>query len=295
MARRVLFCWELGDHHGHVSPYLGLLGALGGRGWSVSLALSNTAPGGRLCRDAGFRLLQAPVCRQSFAGIPRVPFSYAELLMGFGFAHPETLAGLVGAWRGLFALVRPHLVISSNAPAALLAARVDGLPAARIGMGFDCPPAGARTPLTRPWEAGIEERLDSSEALCRTTINDVLRMNGATPVSSVPEALFEGETLLCTYPELDYFAPRPGPYLGLLSERPGKPAVAVQPVDVLAYVRLEHPHTERLFAALKATGLKAMVYCPDISEAGRAQWRGEGLTFSDGPLDLDSWLGNFGG
>lgn len=289
-GRRLLFCWELGDHHGHVSPYLGLLETLRDRGWSVSLALSNTAPGGRACRDAGFRLFQAPVCRQSFSGIPEVPFSYAELLLGFGFAHADTLAGLVAAWRGLCSLVEPDLMITSNAPSAMLAARAEGVPAVRIGMGFDCPPSGDRTPLTRPWEPGIDERLEKSEALCRSTINEVLRLNGAQPVSRVTEVLCDCETLLCTYPELDYFAPRPGPYIGLLSERTDVRAAEGEPVDLLAYVRLEHPHTERLFAAIRSLGLRAIVYCPDISNAGMTHWSGEGLRFSDKPLDLDAWL-----
>lgn len=286
-----LFCWELGYHHGHVSPYLGLLEALVRRGWTVSLALSNTAPGAQFCREAGLRLFQAPVCQQSFSGIPSVPFSLAELLLGFGFAHAETLAGLVGAWRGLYSALEPDLVIASNAPSALVAARAEGLPALRIGIGFDCPPPGERTPLTRPWEPGIDERLETSEALCRSTINEVLRLNRAQPVVRVSEVLCECETLLCSYPELDYFGPREARYLGLLPEKPaGQPAG--EPVDVLAYVRLEHPHTERLFKALKTLGLRAMAYCPDISEAGKAHWQGDGLRFSDGPLELASWLGN---
>jgi len=285
-----LFCWEMGHHNGHVSPYLGLLEALARRGWTISLALSNTASGAKACRESGFRLFQAPVCRQSFSGLPAVPFSYAELLLGFGFAHAETLAGLVGAWRGLYSALEPDLVIASSAPTALVAARAEGLPAIRIGTGFNCPPPGERTPLTRPWEQGVDERLESSEALCQSTINEVLRLNRAQPVARVSEALCECDTLLCTYPELDYFGSREARYVGLLPEKPAGQEGA-EPVDVLAYVRMEHPHTERLFKALRKAGLRTMAYCPDISEAGKAHWQGDGLRFSDGPLMLPSWLG----
>jgi hypothetical protein len=290
VRKRALFCWELGDHHGHVSPYLGLLDRLRDRGWSVTLALANTAPGGKSCREGGFRLLQAPVCRQAFSGIPEVPFSYAELLLGFGFGHAETLAGLVDAWCGLCALVEPDLLLSSNAPSSLLAARIEGIPAVRIGMGFDCPPAGERTPLTRPWAPGVDERLQKCEAHCLATINDVICLKGGPPANRVSEVLFERDTLLCTYPELDYFGPRDSCYLGVLPERPAPRGGEGEDVDIVAYVRMEHAHTERLLDAIRKTAMRAMVYCPDMSEAGRAHWTGPALRLSETPLDLDSWL-----
>lgn len=289
LERRALFCWEIGDGHGHVAPYAALLDGLRERGWSVFVALSNTAVAPRWARESG-ALLQAPVCRQVFAGIPELSFSYAEMLLSFGFAHAETLAGMVAAWRGIISLVEPRLVISSSAPSAMVAARIDGIPSVRIGVGFDCPPPGARTPLMRPWVAGIDDRLESSEAVCRKTINEVLRQNAAPPVETVSEALLAGEILLCTYPELDYFGQRDVRYFGVLpGERDDRPS-SDETVDVLAYVRLQYQHTESLLSALHALGLSAMVHCPDISAAGRAKWQRDRVVVTPEPLNLGTWI-----
>jgi hypothetical protein len=256
------------------------------------MALSNTVASPRWAREER-TLLQAPICRQVFSGVPEVPFSYAELLLSYGFAHEETLAGLVGAWRGLLSLVHPSLMIASNAPVATMAARIDGIACVRIGTGFDCPPPVERTPLMRPWSAGLDRRLADSEALCLKTINGILGRCGASTASRVSEPLLSGETLLCTYPELDFFGPRAGRYFGILpvgrgAEPAGPGADAA--VDVIAYVRLQYPHTEAFLAAVRDLGVRAVVHCPDASEAVRAKWHSDAVSVFTAPLDLEAWM-----
>ena len=102
MAKRVLFGWELGKGNGHLRPFLPLLHALADEGWEVGIAQHNTAVASRELAAAGWPVFQSPVCMNEFSGISPDPANHVEIYLGAGFAHAETLLGLVNAWRALF-------------------------------------------------------------------------------------------------------------------------------------------------------------------------------------------------
>ena len=287
---RALFCWEIGEGSGHVRPYLGVLRALRERGWEVALALKNTSVIGDEMRRGEWTVFQAPVCLNEFTGIAPNPVNHTEIYLGFGFAHADTLMGLVCGWRSLFSLHQPDLLICNNAPAALLAAHIDARAAIRVGMGFDCPPAGERAPLIVPWRPDLDARLERAEDLALKTVNDVLRDSSRPLVPSLGPIL-SPPALLATIPELDHFPNRGthGTYLGPLAElRNVSRATPDGDVELFAYLRLQHQHTVAMVAAIAKSGRPTWLYLPDATEAQCVSLSSGALTVSRAPFDAQA-------
>src|SRR4051794_25778652 len=117
----VLFTWELGGGLGHVMRVAPLANGLAGRGHRVYAALREMRGAGGAFASA-VRLLPASYR----AGLPAVlqpTRSFADVLADVGFAEPRLLAAHVAAWRTLYDLVRPDLIVFDHSPTALLAAR----------------------------------------------------------------------------------------------------------------------------------------------------------------------------
>src|SRR5438445_13046775 len=124
---RILYAWELGTGYGHLGSVLPLAVRLRARGHEVVFARRDLTPPERFLGRRGFALLQAPVWLSERRGLD-LPVSYAEMLANFGFLDRAGLTGMVKAWRQLYALVQPDLLVIDHAPTALLAVRGTGSP-----------------------------------------------------------------------------------------------------------------------------------------------------------------------
>src|SRR5207247_2657787 len=111
--------------YGHVGSVLPLAMRLQERGHEIVFALRDLSHAERFLARRGFALLQAPVWMGDKRG-PELPVSYADMLANFGFPDRAGLTAMVRAWRGLYALVRPDLLMIDHGPTALLAARRTG-------------------------------------------------------------------------------------------------------------------------------------------------------------------------
>jgi UDP:flavonoid glycosyltransferase YjiC (YdhE family) len=149
--------------------------------------------------------------------------TFADLLHNNGCASEPELTSLVAAWRHLFDLVRPDVVVMEFSPIALLA--LQGYPARRavLGTGFYCPPDVSPLPDLRTWRHNYPERLRRTEDRILERLNTVLSARGESPLARVG-ALYTrvDANFLATFPELDHYGERPGArYVGILSDVAG--------------------------------------------------------------------------
>ena len=125
----ILFAWELGAGLGHIAPCRALFEILCARGHSVTLVLRDLSRAKSVFGELKIAMLQAPVK----INLPAIPASfaasYAHILHNVGYEEVAELEGLVDAWRTIYELERPDLVIADHSPTALLALR--GFPARR--------------------------------------------------------------------------------------------------------------------------------------------------------------------
>ncbi len=288
---RILFAWEIGDHSGHVVPYLPLLARYRNAGHEVVVAVRDTGEVGDRVHAAGLALAQAPVCLKAFAGLPEDSVHYPEILRHHGYAHEATLTGLALGWRTLFDTVRPDLVLANNSPLAIWTARERGVRRVRLGSGFNCPPLGDPMPALRPDAGATFDRRAASEAQVVRTLDAAGARTGLGATGGFA-AIFAGcETWLFTYPELDHYGARAGErYLGLPDFDPIRTGSEREAPEIFAYLRRDHPHTERLLGVLARLDRPALVFCPDLDAAAEGRFTTAHLRITRTPVDARALL-----
>src|SRR5262249_21825386 len=108
------------------------------RGHEVFFAGRDLSQATRAFDSERITLLPAPwKCRRTSTVEPVVTF--ADLLFNIGFGDPDSLTAHVIAWRNLYCLVNPDLLICDHSPTALLATIGERFPITTLGNGFLCP------------------------------------------------------------------------------------------------------------------------------------------------------------
>ena len=289
---RIALAWEYGASFGHAAAIARLGEALRQRGHTVALILRELRPLQNLPEARALTVFQAPSWTTDAPAY--TPRSFAEVMAGAGYRDGITLAGLLGAWRALYAGWKPDLVIADFAPTALLAARAMGIRRATFGNGFFTPPRGRPMPPFRTDIPGQEQHLASSEDFVLRAVNGALEHLGFAPLEYLAQQFEADEDFLCTFPELDHYGPRPnagywGPRLsidrGRLTDWPegrGK--------RVLVYLPAAQPSLDELFRQLRSRGAEVVAYIPRLDAARRAAFASPHIRMSEGPVRLDRLL-----
>jgi UDP:flavonoid glycosyltransferase YjiC (YdhE family) len=293
----VLIAWELGAGLAHLMQLLPFAERLVPAGHRVFAAVRNVEAAGALLGRAGAHLLQCPTCSVP-DGQATPAVSFANVMGKTGFGADAQLAALAAAWRVVYRLTRPDVIVFDHAPVALLASR--GLPCKRvvIGPGFFCPPdrapmppMGGRVPKGVD-PAALHARLRADEAAILARCNRLLDYWKAPRLGRLAQLYADAdETLLTTFRELDHYGDRggddaryDGPVIGTGGEVPQWPAAGRGP-RVYAYLK-PSPALPHVLAALRDRGCPTLVSPDGIPRAARAQFECDTLRFETRRLDL---------
>jgi hypothetical protein len=289
MSSTVLFAWELGGGLGHIMRLAPLANHLARQGHKIFAALRELrgAPG---AFDPTVQLLPAPF--RSGAPPPlRATTSFADVLDDITFADEGMLRSHVAAWRSLYDLIRPNLIVFDHSPTALLAAR--GLAVRRVitGNGFSVPPDQYPMPTLRPWEATNLDRLREREDQVLLRANRVLNATAQPALERLGQLYSDAdETLITTFPELDPYAEfRPadiryfGPILPSGGEAPHWPPLAGK--KVFAYLHWV-PALEKVIRFLKRSGIPTLARIDGLPPQMREELSSPALRFESQRLDV---------
>ncbi|MFT3736474.1 MAG: glycosyltransferase [Rhodocyclaceae bacterium] len=291
----ILFAWEGGANLGHVDRMIGIARLLRERGYEPVFALRDvTRSYTRLVRE-GFRVLQAPVwVPRPGAAAPQM-VNFASILASVGWLEAEHLAGLVSAWRELFAQLSPALLIADHSPTALLAWRSSGKPAATLGSSFELPPPGPGFPPFRWWESRHQALATQIDAAVLSIANDALAMLDEAPLAKLPDIFAVRAHFLLGLPELSHYGEYPAhiPFVGP-SFRADAGVTPSWPLAegprVFAYLDAAHKDFALLMEALRKLEWPTLVYAPGIDDALLRRLQSHTLAFSTSPLRMDSVL-----
>lgn len=261
----ILFAWELGSNLGHLTRDLPLARACRDAGYRVVFAVSNLRIATALFAGEDFVLVQAPALKSSIVR-NTAPVSFPDMLLHDGYDDAEALHAAFTGWEGLFALVRPQLLVYNHAPTALLAAHCCKIPVLVVGTGFEIPLRGAQ-PSFRPWQAIPHSVLADAEQTAVAQINRLLERRQTPPLATLGDLYADKAKLLTTFPELDHFGARPGErYIGPVAQL-GKSAGTVKFLSqegkrIFAYLRLGLRGCEHVLAALQNCGAEVLCVIP---------------------------------
>lgn len=284
-------CWELGANMGHIDRMLVCARALRLRGHEVTFAVKDLSRAhGRVVSD-GFAVLQSPVWLPRMVNAPRL-VNFSAVLAAAGWLDANGLAGLISAWRSLFSLCCPDLLVVDHGPTAILAMRGRNVPVAAIGNCFELPPHGEVFPAMNYWDSGDAAECARSDARVLAPVNQALALLGDAPLPRLT-CLFEGvRCLAASLPELTHYpdyrsSDLVGPvYAGDIGLPPDWPDG--NGARVFAYLSPEHADFNALMEALRQSGARALVHAKGLApEAGR-RLGGASMRFESSPLRMDA-------
>lgn len=302
---RILAVWELGANLGHVAQITKVVEHLSGE---ADLYIALIEPWLLRKFEIGFDVVELPA---PYAPTRRLredekpAANYSGILLTQGWDDPEKLSGLVRAWRGLFDLVRPDVLLVQSAPTALLAARDQDIKTVVLGGGYDNPPLAEPMPLffadTNSEQEELRAIAERQEANVLHNANSVLEAMGAPPADRFCDLLRADLSILACWPFNDHYGerkkiePHHAPYIGPLSvTNSGARYDWKKPsgTKILAYLR---PGTEPGTIGLRAlAGLAERhdVICsaPGLTRRSQNQLRDFGVRIEDGPICLDPLL-----
>jgi UDP:flavonoid glycosyltransferase YjiC (YdhE family) len=288
---RIAFAVELGGELGHVRACGALANTLSPRGHEIAFVLSDLHSPEGLSVKSPHPVFRVP---SGDTAVNPKPVSYAEILVGCGYASAATLAPLAQAWRMRLEAIRPDVVVADYAPTAMLAARVIGIPCINFGMGFTVPPRLTPLPSFRFDEPVDPKLVERADAQALATVNGVLAAWGEKPLERLAQLMDCEEEFLCTFPELDHYGNRPASgYWGPRYEtgngvRHAWPARGGK--RIFLYVKTMLPQLDALLAPLAASSHRTAAFIPRLDESRRARYSSPAHHISLDPIRLDGLL-----
>ncbi len=272
---RLLACWELGLGLGHLAKLAPAARALAGLGHESWLAARDVTRVAAVDDGAFAKVLAAPQWLGRGAANPTL--GYGQLLADGGFGDDDGLVALVRAWLAMFELVQPAAIYGDHAPASLLAAHVAGLPAARFGTPFTCPPAMRPLPGLMPWLAVPQSARTGADVVADRVVRSVCRAFGAPVLAGLAELLGTAPAFLASWPEMNCGPARRdsawyGPLGGVAGAAPDWPDVPPSSGPrVFVYMPFDRAAAAPLAAALGQRGWPVIWMCatpPDFALPG---------------------------
>jgi hypothetical protein len=261
-SKTVLCTWEIGGELGHISRFSAIARALEARGFRVVVALKDLSRALPFFRDSGATLMQAPVWLPKIT-MQRPIACLADSLLLLGYLEPDPLDCLVRAWRSLFDLVQPDLVIFDYSPTAMLAFSDKHLPKIQVGTGFCDPVPGHPIADWRPY-ISTDQLVQRQEQRVLQVINEVRQRHQWSLLTRLADMFAVDRVLIAGLRDFDpYGAMRQGTYC-LASAPSGKPPVIFPQgrPRLVVYLKPAYPQLDLLLRTLARCDAQVFVVCP---------------------------------
>jgi hypothetical protein len=292
---RLLCVWEQGSNLGHLSTLRLPIQVALEKGYLVFLAARELHRVGEVLSGLPITILQAPFKHQVASVDQSSLLSYTHLLGTQCFSSVNELEMYLCAWRGVFDLVQPSLVLFEHSPTALVAAHAYRFKKVLVGASFGLPPTTAlkSSPFlpfpTTPQTSEVLARLHVDDARLLAVVNGGLQRVGATAMADLGEIFGQADAhFLTTWPVLDHFGTRPGQrYLGLPPLGGNPQPIWPQAIGPKVFGYLQNfPALELLLRDLVAANVCALLLVRDLPPAIRQRYESNALRFADALVDL---------
>ncbi len=292
---RLLCVWEQGGNLGHLSNLRLPIEVALEQGFEVVLAARELHRVGEVLGGLRINLMQAPF-KQNAAPADQAAFlSYTHLLGQQCFSSSTELEMYVRAWRSIFDMVEPGIVLFEHSPTALVACTGYTFKKVLLGSSFAVPPrerlyASPFLPFpTTPPTGDALARLRQDDQRLLTLINTALANLQQPALQGLGHIYGQADhEMLATWPALDQFGARPAStYLGVEALQGG--AAPVWPpgegVKVFGYLQV-FPAIEQFLSDMLAANVCALLVVRGLPQAVRQKFASDRIRFSDELVNL---------
>ena len=288
----ILFTWEIGEGSGHIAHHIGLIKQLEKENHHIFFAARQLNRAYRLFQDTQVICLQAPSLSAPPAFIINPVDSYVKILNNSGYCNADNITGMIIAWKNLFDLVRPDLIIFDYSPTAMLAARQYPAKTIHIGTGFYCPPntkpvIGLNSLQGDPQD---QQELIHFEELILSNINQALANLKMKALGQFGDLHQADVRLLLGFRELEHYPNRTdGNYIGILTAPPG--AVPEWPEGkgprIFMYTK-PFSTLPKLLGILRQKQWPTLIYPDGLGRRLMQHFASPSLKFVEQRLDMDN-------
>ena len=283
--------WELGGGIGHLSNLRQIAIPLLENGHEIFFAVKNLTYFQTIFAGLDVSPLQAPVYNNYTRQRHPVTSAFLQILLNKGYGNIDVLKSHMDAWRNIFDLIRPDLLIFDHSPTAMVSSR--GLKLKRIltGSGFICPPPDYPLGVYSPERLKKDQinRLCKEDDLISENINRVLIKYGVNPIKNLADIYRDiDRKYLMTYPEFDHYGNREKTrYYGIWPESTGsRPDWPAHPgKKIYAYLK-PFEVLPSLLQFLKDSSHPVVVFIHNPPEKLIRKYQSKTLKIVDSPLDL---------
>jgi hypothetical protein len=290
LKTRLLCVWEQGGNLGHLSNLRLPIEVALEQGFEVVLAARELHRVGEVLGGLPITLLQAPF-KQAIAPADQAAFlSYTHLIGQQCFSSSVELEMYVRAWRGIFDLVQPHIVLFEHSPTALVASTGYAFKKILVGASFAVPPseklhASPFLPFPNtPQTDEVRSRLRQDDQCLLAVVNAALSKLQQPALQALGQIYSQADQqFLLTWPELDQFGERQAAhYLGV---EPLQGAVTPQwpaggGAKVFGYLQY-FPAIEHFLRDIQAAKVCALLLVRGLPPAIRQKFASDQIRFVD--------------
>lgn len=295
LKTRLLCVWEQGGNLGHLSNLRLPIEVALEQGFEVVLAARELHRVCEVLSGLPITLLQAPFKQNSAPADQAAFLSYTHLLGHQCFSSSIELEMYARAWRGIFDLVQPQIVLFEHSPTALVASVGYAFKKILIGASFALPPSDklhASPFLPFPNTPQTEEvytRLRHDDQRLLAVINMALSKLQQPALQSLGQIYSQSDQqLLLTWPALDQYGERPATnYLGV--EPLQDAAAPLWPpgggAKVFGYLQ-NFPAIEYFLRDVQAAQVCALLLVRGLPPAARQKFTSDNIRFVDDLVSL---------
>lgn len=288
---RILCAWEIGGELGHLGQFSIVINELLRRGHEVFFAAKDLSRARSFFDESNVIFLQAPVWIHRLK-TPMQARIFSEILLYQGYQSSDSLLPLTWAWRNLFNLVKPDLVIFDCAPTALLAAVGFNCKKVILSNSFMTPPEGSPPVDLRCWDASTTYDFFRNEKHVVAVLNQVAATSGVDEYHYVSELFKADKVILNCFKEIDFYRTlrKDAIYLGSLPSAKGfqKPGWRNNSYPkVFAYLKFGVTHASIVLEALSRMPLNVLCFYSGAKPDSFDGFQSANVYIDNQPFDLD--------
>ncbi|MEM6780238.1 MAG: hypothetical protein AAF569_00070 [Pseudomonadota bacterium] len=290
---KILIAWELGKNFGHIIKIIEMAKPLYDRGAEIIFAVQDPGEFLKFKPDYPYTMLQAPFA--SIRPIKSPILTFTDDLRPCGYNNSSTMAGLIEAWRSLYDLVSPDILVTQSSPTALIAARDLNFPKVAFGTSYELPPLQTPMPLIPYWENVSEDILLKREQDVLSNVNEALKGFSIKLYDHFSDIYEVDAKFVCGFEELDHYPDRQEnvKYYGTLFKTNAGASLkwnSKASKHIFAYLRPKEKSFKPVFSALceLPNNYDVIIAAPGIDPKLKEAYENNHVGIEDGPVKLDN-------